>query len=163
METRWWRRGLRDLLGIGGVFLLFGGLTGCTSSPPQQTEQNPTAVSIITPSPSAVFIVTPSPSPAISAAAVSRIHGASPSYVPQFASVRFTSATTYAQAVAIIGGPPYPYSCDGVPQTPEPRPETTFATSHYLLISSQSWDRLLRLASSPQVVSIDGTPLYPCP
>jgi hypothetical protein len=107
--------------------------------------------------------VTPSPSPTISADAAARIHGASPSYVPLFASVLFAPATTFAQAVAIIGGPPYPYSCDGVPWTPEQTPQTTFAASHYLLVSYQTWDSLLHLASSPQVISVDGTPLYPCP
>jgi hypothetical protein len=78
-------------------------------------------------------------------------------------SILFTPATTFAQAVAAIGGPPYPYSCDGVPRTPDPAPKTTFATDRYLLISYPTWDKLLHSASSPKVVSVDGTPLYPCP
>jgi hypothetical protein len=45
----------------------------------------------------------------------------------------------------------------------EPAPEITFAANHYLLVSYQTWDSLLHIASSPQVVSVDGTPLYPCP
>jgi hypothetical protein len=80
-------------------------------------------------------MVTPSPSPTISADAVSRIHGASPSYVPLFASILFPRSNTYAQAVASIGGPPYPYSCDGIPRTPEPAPQAPFATRRYLLVS----------------------------
>jgi hypothetical protein len=147
------RRGQQRALGVGVTLVLLFGVIGCASGahlPSQQTSTSgPT--------------IPPSPSPTISADAVSRIHGASPSYVPLFASIRFTASTTYAQAVAIIGGPPYPYSCDGVPRTPEPAPQITFATSHYLLVSSQTWDSLLHLASSPQVVSVDGTPLYPCP
>jgi hypothetical protein len=142
-----------QLRAFGGVTLLLLGLVGCSSSVRFPPDQTPTIASTIT----------PSPSPTISIDAVSRIHGASPSYVPLFASILFTPSTTYAQAVAIIGGPPYPCSCDGVPRTPEPTPETTFATSHYLLVSSQTWDSLLHLASVPQVVSVDGMPLYPCP
>jgi hypothetical protein len=128
-------------------------LAGCASGARQPIEQ----------SPASAVTLTPSPSPTISADAVSRIHGASPSYVPLFASILFTPSTTYAQAIAIIGGPPYPYSYDGVPRTPEPAPQTIFATRRYLLVSYQTWDSLLHLASSPQVVSIDGMPLYPCP
>jgi hypothetical protein len=108
-------------------------------------------------------MIAPSPSPTISVDAASCIHGASASSVPLFASILFTPSTTYGQAVAIIGEPPYPYSCDGVPRTPEPTPETTFASSHYLLVSYQTSNSLLHLASSPCVVSVDGTPLYPCP
>ncbi len=140
-------------LGVGATLLLLTGLLACASGAHQPIEQSSASAATIT----------PSPSPTISVDAVSRIHGASPSYVPLFASILFTPSTTYAQAVAIIGGPPYPYSCDGVPQTPEPTPQTIFATSHYLLVSYQTWDSLLHLASSPQVVSVDGTPLYPCP
>jgi hypothetical protein len=140
-------------LGSGVTLFLLLGLLGCAPSARLPTEQTPTFGPT----------VTPSPSPTISADAASRIHGASPGYVPLFASIRFTPSTTYAQAVAIIGGPPYPYSCDGVPRTPEPTPEAIFATSHYLLVSYQTWDSLLHLASAPQVVSVDGTPLYPCP
>jgi hypothetical protein len=106
---------------------------------------------------------TASTSPTISVDAVSRIHNASPTYVPLFASIQFAPVTTYEQAVAIIGGAPYPWSCDGVPRTPEPTPQSAFATRHYLLLSYPTWDRLLHIASSPQVVSVDGTPLYPCP
>jgi hypothetical protein len=150
MTVRW---GQLHALGIGVTLFLLLGLLGCASSARLPTEQTPTFGPTLT----------PSPSPPFSADAASRIHGASPSYVPLFASNLFTPSTIYAQAVAIIGGPPYPYSCDGVPRTPDPAPQTTFATSHYLLVSSQTWDSLLHLASSPQVVSVDGTPLYPCP
>jgi hypothetical protein len=137
-------------LGVGATLLLLIGLQGCGSS---------ARLPILASAPTA----TPRPSPTISADAISRIHGTSPSYVPLFASILFTPSTTYAQAVVIIGGPPYPYSCDGVPQTPEPPPQTIFAATHYLLVSSQTWDSLLHLASSPQDISVTGTPLYPCP
>lgn len=150
MTLRW---GQLLAIGMGSMLFLLLGLLGCASSARLSTEQTPTYGPT----------VTLSPSPTISADAASRIHGATPSYVPLFASILFTPATTYAQAVAIIGGPPYPYSCDGIPRMPEPTPEITFATSHYLLVSYQTWDSLLHLASSPRVVSVDGTPLYPCP
>jgi hypothetical protein len=146
------RRGQLCALGVGAKLLLLG-LFGCAPGARQPIEQSAAATATST----------PSPSPTISADAASRIHGASPNSVPLFASILFTPSTTYAQAVAIIGGSPYPYSCDGVPRTPEPAPETTFASSHYLLLSYQTWDSLLRLASSPQVVSVDGEVLYPCP
>jgi hypothetical protein len=114
-----------------------------------------------TPAPLATFISSPSPTIAVDAA--SRIHIASPTYVPLFVSIQFTPITTYDQAIAIIGGAPYLWSCDGVPRTPEPTPQSAFTTRHYLLLSYQTWDSLLHIASSPPVVSVDDTPLYPCP
>jgi hypothetical protein len=83
-------------------------------------------------------------------------------------SIQFTPITTYDQTIAIIGGAPYPWSCDGVPRTREPTPQSAFATRHYLLLSYQllsyqTWDSLLHIASSPQAVSVDGTAPYPCP
>jgi hypothetical protein len=95
-----------------------------------------------------------------------RIHNASPGYIPLFASVTFTVDTTYDQAQAILRGHVYPWTCDE-PRSDAPPPlaeqQANFAAWHGLLMSYPTWDELARIASSPQVVSVDGTPLYPCP
>jgi hypothetical protein len=98
--------------------------------------------------------------------ALSRIHNASPKDIPLFASITFTSDTTYDQAIAILRGHVYPWTCDE-PRSDEPPPlavlQANFAKWHGLLMSYPVWDELVRIASSPQVVSVDGTSLYPCP
>ena len=111
----------------------------------------------------------PSPvrtSPTSTTNPLSRIHNATVDYVPLFARIAFTPATTYEQAVIIVGRDPYPWDCDE-PRTPVPPPlaerRAAFTASHMLLISYPVWDQLIQIASSPQVVSVDGTPLYPCP
>jgi hypothetical protein len=60
---------------------------------------------------------------------------------------------------------PYGESCDGVPRTPFPanEPQTMFDTSHILLISYPTWNQLLQIAAASAVLSVDGTPLSPCP
>lgn len=108
----------------------------------------------------------PAASTRTEADAASRIHNVSPRDFTLFVSVRFTSETTFSQATAILRGHVYPWKCDE-PATPTP-PSTTeqqsaFAASHTLLISYPAWDELVRIARSPQVVSVDADPLYPCP
>ena len=98
--------------------------------------------------------------------ALSRIHNASPDQFSLFASVTFTTDTTYNQAYAIMRGHVYPWTCDE-PRSNTPPPlsvqRANFAAWHGLLMSYPTWDELLRIASAPQVVSVEGTPLYPCP
>jgi hypothetical protein len=82
-----------------------------------------------------------------------------------FAKVTFTPATTFEQAVPILGSAPYPRDCDDrrtpvPPSTDEQR--AAFTTLHTLFIEYASWDRLTHIASSPHVISVDGTPLYQC-
>lgn len=95
-----------------------------------------------------------------------RIRNVTPNAIPLFASIIFTPSTTYEQAVAIIGGDPYPWTCDE-PRSNIPPPlserQQAFASTHALLISYPVWDQLQRIASSPSVVMVEGTPLYPCP
>jgi hypothetical protein len=100
------------------------------------------------------------------AEALSHIHNASPDYVPLFASITFTSTTTYDQAYAILRGHVYPWTCDEPRSNDSPPPAeqlANFAAWHSLLMSYPTWDELVRIAASPQVVSVEGTPLYPCP
>jgi hypothetical protein len=98
--------------------------------------------------------------------ALSHIHNASPDQFSLFASVTFTTDTTYDQAVAIMRGHVYPWTCDE-PRSNTPPPlsvqRANFATWHGLLMSYPTWEELLRIASAPQAVSVEGTPLYPCP
>ena len=95
-----------------------------------------------------------------------RIRNVTPNALPLFATIHFTAATTYEQAVAIIGGDPYPWWCDE-PRSNIPPPiserQHSFATTHWLLISYPVWDQLTRIASSPNVTLVEGTVLYPCP
>ena len=97
---------------------------------------------------------------------LARIHNVTPNAMPLFASIVFTPATTFDQAVAIIGGDPYPWTCDEprspvAPSLAEQR--AAFATAHWLLISYPQWNQLMRIAAAPQVVSVEAAPLYPCP
>jgi hypothetical protein len=98
--------------------------------------------------------------------ALSHIHNASPEDWPLFASITFTADTTYDQATAILHRHFYPWTCDE-PRSNEPPPlavlHANFAKWHGLLMSYPTWDELVRIASSPQVVSVEGTSLYPCP
>jgi hypothetical protein len=98
--------------------------------------------------------------------ALARIHNVSPRDFMLFVSVRFTSETTFSQAMAILRGHVYPWTCDE-PATPTPPSEaeqqSAFAASHTLVISYPAWDELVRIARSAQVVSVDADPLYPCP
>jgi hypothetical protein len=98
--------------------------------------------------------------------ALSHIHNASPDQFSLFASVTFTTDTPYDQAVAILRGHVYPWTCDE-PRSNIPPPlsvqQANFGAWHGLLMSYPTWDELLRIASAPQVVSVEGTPLYPCP
>lgn len=116
------------------------------------------------PGPPAVAHVTPTATNAVDPAV--RIHHASPDAVPLFARITFTSSTTYEQAVGILEREPYPWDCDE-PRSFVPPPlaerRAAFSGSHTLLISYPTWEELQRIASSAQVISVDGTPLYPCP
>lgn len=98
--------------------------------------------------------------------ALSHIHSASADDMPLSASITFTADTTYDQAAAILRGHVYPWTCD------EPRsnipPSTAeqlanFARWHSLNMFYLAWDELVRIASLPQVVSVEGGALYPCP
>jgi hypothetical protein len=103
--------------------------------------------------------------PSVTVNPLSRIHNVTPNSLPSFETVTFTPSTTFEQAVAILGSAPYPWDCDD-PRTPVP-PTTNaqraaFSTSHTLFIEYASWNRLTHIASSPQVISVDGTALYQC-
>ncbi|HEX6541876.1 MAG TPA: hypothetical protein VF040_08995 [Ktedonobacterales bacterium] len=108
----------------------------------------------------------PAQSPTIAADARSKIHAASPDYIPLFASITFTRGTSYDQAVAILQRHVYPWTCDE-PRSNIPPPlaeqQASFSASHALLMSYPVWDELLRIASSTQVIAVEGTVLYPCP
>ena len=126
-------------------------LGACASSPATLHSPTPTAASIAT---------------RTAAEALARIHNASPKNIPLFASITFTADTTYDQAVAILRRHFYPWTCDE-PRSPDPPPlaelHANFAASHGLLMSYPTWDELARIATAPQVVSVEGTALYPCP
>lgn len=126
------------------LFILLLWLVACASSPRSATAHSPTA--------------TPDP--------LSRIHNASPNDFTLFASVTFTADTTYDQALAIMRGHVYPWTCDEPRSNDPPSPaeqRANFAAGHYLLVSYPTWDELVRIASSPQVVSVEREVLYPCP
>jgi hypothetical protein len=95
---------------------------------------------------------------------MTRIHNASPTFIPLFVQVTFTSDTSFDQAVTIMGRV-YPWSCDE-PRSPTPPPlpdqRANFAVTHHLFISYPSWDQLTHIAAASQVVSVDGVALYPC-
>jgi hypothetical protein len=100
------------------------------------------------------------------AGALSHIHNASANNMPLSATITFTADTTYDQATAILRGHVYPWTCD------EPRSNVppsaaeqlaNFATRHSLNMFYPAWDELVRIATSPQVVSVEGGALYPCP
>jgi hypothetical protein len=94
-----------------------------------------------------------------------RCHNASESDVPIFVKVSFTPSTTFDQAIDILGGNPYPWTCD------EPRSSTppsiveqraSFAATHSLFFSYPTWSQLTHAAASPHVISVDGVGLMPC-
>lgn len=98
--------------------------------------------------------------------AMSHIHNASAHNMPLSATVIFTADTTFDQATAILQGHVYPWTCD------EPRSSVppsvaeqlaNFAKWHSLNMFYPAWDELVRIAASPQVVSVEGGALYPCP
>lgn len=98
--------------------------------------------------------------------ALSHMHNASADDMPLSASIIFTADTTYDQATAILRGHVYPWTCDEPrsnvpPSVAEQR--ANFATSHSLNMFYPAWDELVRIAASPQVVSVEGGALYPCP
>lgn len=97
--------------------------------------------------------------------ASSRIHNITPGSFTLFVRVTFTSGTTYDEAVAILGGRVYPWTCDA-PRSPTPPPvsdqQASFAASNTLLMSYPTQDDLARIAASSQVVSVDGVALYQC-
>jgi hypothetical protein len=102
---------------------------------------------------------------------LSRIHNVGPNNWRLFVRITFTPPTTYEQAVAVLetgpgARPPYPWPCDE-PPSPTPPPlsdrQAAYAATHTLLISYPVWDELIWIASAPQVVSVDGTYVYPCP
>jgi len=98
--------------------------------------------------------------------AMSHIHNASADNMPLSTSITFTSDTTYDQAAAILRGHVYPWTCDeprsNVPPSTAEQP-ANFARWHSLNMFYPAWDELVRIASSPQVVSVEGGALYPCP
>jgi hypothetical protein len=98
--------------------------------------------------------------------ALTHIHNASAHNMPLSATVTFTADTTFDQATAILQGHVYPWTCD------EPRSNVppsaaeqlaNFAKWHSLNMFYPAWDELVRIAASPQVVSVEGGALYPCP
>lgn len=128
---------------FAALLVLFFGLAACT---PSSTHSSTAA-------------------PSITVNPLSRIHNVTSNSLPFFAKVTFTPATSFEQAVAILGSAPYPWDCDD-PRTPVP-PSTdeqraAFTTFHTLFIEYASWDRLTHIASSPHVISIDGAALYQC-
>jgi hypothetical protein len=146
-----WRMGRIHALLAMALLLLLAACAPGTAAPVMLHSPTPTAV----------------PSATRSAAdALSHIHNASADNMPLSASITFTADTTYDQATAILRGHVYPWTCDE-PRSDEPPPlavlHANFAKSHGLLMSYPTWDELVRIASSPQVVSVEGTSLYPCP
>jgi hypothetical protein len=104
---------------------------------------------------------------------------------PQFATVKFTTATTYEQARALltsVGTVPYPWACSdayfGAPAplsrprsalpltTPPPSPEqdtpAVFAISHQFVLNYPTERQINQLAASNLVVSIDADRLPAC-
>jgi hypothetical protein len=162
---------------VGGLALaLLVGAIACASPGVSLTQDPtpPTFVATPTSHQSATSIthstLTPSVSPALPAGGttpnpVAKIHNATSQDIPLFVSVAFTPATTFDQAVAALAGVLYPWTCDD-PRTPVPpsldEQRANFAGTHTLLISYPTWDRLLQIAASPLVVSVDGAALYQC-
>lgn len=100
---------------------------------------------------------------------LTRIHNAQPDNIPLFVRITFAPSTTYEQAVAAletVPKEPYPWTCDeprsNLPPPPAER-KSTYDTTHSLLLSYATWEQLTQIASLPQVVSVDGTYVYPCP
>ena len=106
----------------------------------------------------------PTPTPANSASGRNHVHSST-----LFARVTFTTSSTYDQAVAALsaaGENLYPWNCDD-PRTPTPPAVTqqraAFASSHVLFISYPNLPGLDKLASDPQVLSIDPQAFSLCP
>ena len=98
--------------------------------------------------------------------ALSHIHNASADNMPLSASITFTADTTYDQATAILRGHVYPWTCDEPRSNVPPSlavQQANFAAWHSLNMFYPAWDELVRIAASPQVVSVEGGALYPCP
>lgn len=100
---------------------------------------------------------------------LTRIHNAQPDNIPLFVRVTFTPSTTYEQAIAALNAlpkAPYPWTCDE-PRSNVPPPlderKAAYAATHSLLLSYATWKQVIQMASLPQVVSVDGTYVYPCP
>ena len=98
--------------------------------------------------------------------ALTHIHNASADNMPLSATITFTADTTFDQATAILRGHVYPWTCDE-PRSNVPPPLAeqlaNFAARHSLNMFYPAWDELVRIAASPQVVSVEGGALYPCP
>ena len=119
--------------------------------------------------PATLRVLTPTADPVATrstADALSHIHNAAADDMPLSASITFTADITYDQATAILRGHVYPWTCD------EPRSNVppsaaeqlaNFARWHSLNMFYPAWDELVRIAASPQVVSVEGGALYPCP
>lgn len=129
----------------------------------------PTTAPRVTPSPADQGVMPPPPPSPIPKSSPSPRNHVPPGTFVLFASVTFTSATTYEQAVALLseaGTTSYPWTCDD-PRTPVPPPpdqlRAAFATSHQLRLSYPTDDQLNRLASSALVLSVDATPMSMCP
>ncbi len=99
------------------------------------------------------------------AEALARMKNITPGSFILFASITFTADTTYDEATAILRGHVYPWTCDD-PREPTPPSvadqRASFAAAHTLLMSYPTWDELMHIASSPQVVSVENAPLYQC-
>ncbi|HEU4784518.1 MAG TPA: hypothetical protein VFS83_14350 [Ktedonobacterales bacterium] len=98
--------------------------------------------------------------------ALSHIHNASADDMPLSASITFTADTTFDQATAILRGHVYPWTCDEPRSNVPPsvaEQHANFARWHSLNMFYPAWDELVRIAASPQVVSVEGGTLYPCP
>jgi hypothetical protein len=128
---------------------------------PRDVESAVTSAALRSPTPTAALVATRT-----TAEALSHIHHAAPDSFTLFARIVFTSNTTYDQATAILHGHIYPWTCDAPRSNDQPPlsvQRANFAARHSLLISYPTWDELMRIASSPQVISVEGTPLYQCP
>jgi hypothetical protein len=156
---------------VGGLVLaILVGIAACApsdlapSTTPSSSASGASSPTISEPEPPTPHVSPPTATPLPNT--LSKIHHATPDYIPLFAGITFTPTTTYEQAITILGRPLYPWTCDE-PRTSTPPPlaeqQTAFAASHTLLISYPTWGQLTQIAASPQVVSVDGTPLYPCP
>ncbi len=146
-----WRTGLVKTLLLAVLLLLVAACAPGSGSPVASRAPTPTAATAST---------------RTTVDALAHIHNASPDQFSLFASITFTTDTTYNQATAILRGHVYPWTCDEPRSNVPPsvaEQQASFAAGHYLLMSYPTWDELTRIASSPRVVSVEGTPLYPCP
>ena len=146
-----WRAGRVQALLASALLLVLAACAPGTVAPATLQSPTPTAAAAST---------------RTTADALSHIHNASADDMPLSASITFTADTTYDQAAAILRGHVYPWTCD------EPRSNVppsvaeqlaNFAAWHSLNMFYPAWDELVRITSSPQVVSVEGGALYPCP